>query len=53
MAQRVGLTTMSYHRLERRGASTWGVSEATVEALALALEISPDRARELVESGRR
>jgi transcriptional regulator with XRE-family HTH domain len=53
IAQRAGLTTMSYHRLERRGASAWGVSDATVDALARALEISPDRARELVESGRR
>jgi transcriptional regulator with XRE-family HTH domain len=48
MAERAGLSTMSYHRLERRGVSKRGVSDSTVRAIAGVLGIPPDQARELI-----
>jgi transcriptional regulator with XRE-family HTH domain len=48
MADRAGLTTMSYHRLERRGASRRGVPDSTVKAIADVLGIPPDQARALI-----
>lgn len=48
MAERAGLTTMSYHRLERRGASRRGVPDSTVEAIAEVLGIPPEQACALI-----
>lgn len=51
MAERTGLTTMSYHRLERRGVSRRGIADASVEAIAQVLGIPLDQARVLTVSG--
>lgn len=48
MAQRVGLATTTYHRLERRGAPRRSMSAATLEAIGTTLGITAAQARDLI-----